>query len=144
MSQTRVTTAMALEESTGLPPRIDTRWTLRELLDMAFFFTSCWVILGLLLVLAVLVGHAWLLLLGLVAGTATGLYPALLYRRDARLAESALCAVAAEVSEQGLINACSTEPRLQPTVGPRQKRPRRQLAGTASLAPSAANRITSA
>jgi hypothetical protein len=110
---------------------------------MAFFFMCFWVILGLLRVLAVLVGHAWLLLLGLVAGTATGLYPALLYRRDARLAESALCAVAAEVSEQGLINACSTEPRLQPTVGPRQKRPRRQLTGTASLAPSAANRITS-
>jgi hypothetical protein len=126
MSQRSASTA-ALEESAGFPLRIDTRWGLREMVDMAFFLVSCWLIIGLLLVLALMLGHAWLLALGLVCGTATGLYPALLFRRDARLAESALRAVTAEVSEQGLIEACSTEPRLQPTAGPRQKRPRRQL-----------------
>jgi hypothetical protein len=120
-------TAEGLEESVGLPLRIDTRWGFREMVEMAFFLVSCWLMIGLLFVLAVAIGHAWLLVLGVVFGVATGLYPALLFRRDARLAESALTAVAAEVSEQGLVHACSTEPRLQPTAGPREKRARRQL-----------------
>jgi hypothetical protein len=126
MSQRSASTA-ALEESAGLPLRIDTRWGLGDMVDMAFFLFSCWIVIGPLLVLAVIFGHAWLLALGLVSGTATGLYAAILFRRDARLAESALSAVAAEVSEQGLVDACSTEPRLQPSAGPRQKTPRRQL-----------------
>jgi hypothetical protein len=126
MSQRSAGTA-ALEESAGFPLRLDTRWGLREMVDMAFFIVGCWVVISVLLVLALVVGHAWLLALGLVCGTATGLYPAILFRRDARLAESALGAVAAEVSEQGLVDACSTEPRLQPNAGPREKRPRRQL-----------------
>jgi hypothetical protein len=127
MSQRSVSTEPALNESAGLPPRIDTRWGLGEMVNMAFFFVSCWLIIGVLLVLAVIVGEAWLLPLGLAFGAATGLYPAILFRRDARLAEDALRAVAAEVSEQGLVDACSTEPRLQPTAGPRQKTPGRQL-----------------
>jgi hypothetical protein len=127
MSQESVRTAAALEESAGFPLRIDTRWGFREMVEMAFFLVSCWIVIGPLLVLAFLFGHAWLLALGLVCGTATGLYAAILFRRDARLAESALSAVAAEVSEQGLVDACSTEPRLQPNAGPREKRPRRQL-----------------
>jgi hypothetical protein len=127
MSQKSVRTAAALQETAGLPLRIDTRWGLREMVEMAFFLVSCWLLIGLMLVLAVILGHAWFLALGLVFGTATGLYPAILFRRDARLAESALSAVAAEVSEQGLAHACSTEPRLEPTASPHQKRPRRQL-----------------
>jgi hypothetical protein len=126
MSQRSASTA-ALEESAGLPLRIDTRWGLGDMVDMAFFLFSCWIVIGPLLVLAVIFGHAWLLALGLVSGTATGLYAAVLFRRDARLAESALSAVAAEVSEQGLVDACSTEPRLQPSASLRQKTPRRQL-----------------
>jgi hypothetical protein len=127
MSQSNVRHAAALEEPAGLPLRIDTRWGLGDMVDMAFFLFSCWIVIGPLLVLAVIFGHAWLLALGLVAGTATGLYAAILFRRDARLAESALSAVAAEVSEQGLVDACSAEPRLQPTADPGQKTPRRQL-----------------
>jgi hypothetical protein len=127
MIQRSASTAPAVKASAGIPLRIDTRWGLREMVDMAFFLISCWLILGLLLVLALVVGHAWLLALGLFLGTATGLYAAILFRRDARLAESAWHAIAAEVSEQGLVDACSTEPRLQPTDGPRQKTPRRQL-----------------
>ena len=135
MRQTGASTAAALEESAGLPLRIDARWGLREMVDMAFFLVSGWLMVGVALVLALLFGHAWLLVLGLVFGTATGLYPAILFHRDARLAESALHAVAAEVSEQGLVDACSTEPRLQPTAGSRQKTPRRQLSGPGSYGP---------
>jgi hypothetical protein len=127
MSQRSVGSAPALKESAGFPLKIDTRWGLKEMVDMAFFLVGGWLLIGLVLVLALLLGHAWLLVLGLVFGTATGLYPAILFRRDARLAESALSAVAAEVSEQGLVHACSTEPRLQPSTGPYQKMPRRQL-----------------
>jgi hypothetical protein len=127
MSQRSVGSAPALKESAGFPLKIDTRWGLGEMVDMAFFLVSCWLIIGPLLVLALMFGHTWLLALGLVCGIATGLYPAILFRRDARLAESALSAVAAEVSEEGLADACSTEPRLQPDAGERQKRPRRQL-----------------
>ena len=127
MSERSASTVAALEESVGFPLSIDTRWGFREIIEMAFFLVSCWIVIGPLLVLALIFGHAWLLVLGLVAGTATGLYAAILFRRDARLAESALSAVAAEVSEQGLVDACSTEPRLQPNAGPREKLPRRQL-----------------
>jgi hypothetical protein len=100
------------------PLTIDTRWELREMVDMAVFLGSAWLIIGLLLVPALAVGEAWLLLLGLASGIATGLYAAVLFRRDARLAESAARALAAEVSDQGLIAACSREPRLQLSAGP--------------------------
>jgi hypothetical protein len=127
MRRTGSSTAATLQESAELPLRMDTRWGLGEIVDMAVFFVTCWLIIGVMLVMAVVVGHGWLLMLGLVFGTATGVYPAILFRRDARLAESALRAVTAEVSEQGLAHACSMEPRLQPAADPRQKRPRRQL-----------------
>jgi len=101
MSQKSARTAAALNEPAGLPLRIDTRWGLGDLVDMALFLVSCWLVIGVLLVLALLIGHAWFLALGLVVGMATGLFAAIHSRRDARQAESALQAVAARQGRSG-------------------------------------------
>jgi hypothetical protein len=92
MIQRSAGTAPALKEPAGHP--LDTRWGLGDMVDMALFLVSCWLIVGLLLVLALLVGHAWFLALGLVLAMATGTFAAIHSRRDARLAESALRSVA--------------------------------------------------
>lgn len=47
---------------------------------------------------------------GLVVGATLGFLPALLYQRDAKLAEAALEAIAAEVPEQVLLDAWARDP----------------------------------
>lgn len=102
--------------------QLDSRWGLGEMLAIAFFCACCWLLIGLLLVGALMLGGGnWLtpslIAAALVGGLAAGLFPTMLYRRDAKLAESAFRALAAEAPDQVLIDARARDPRLLPRSG---------------------------
>jgi hypothetical protein len=113
--------AAAPGEQGGLDLEIDTREGLGELIVVAFFCAACWVAVALLVVATIVLRSGWLtpvlVALALVAGVGVGLFPTLLYRRDAKLADAGMRALAAELPEQVLADARAREPRSLAELG---------------------------
>jgi hypothetical protein len=100
---------------------VDSRVGWGALIAVAFFGLACWLAVGLLVAAAIMLRSGWLgpllIALALVAGAGLGLFPTLIYRREAKVAESGLRAIVAELPEQVLADARAREPRVPARAG---------------------------